>query len=222
MLAGAAGAFAAIHCLRLRNEQVNKAFLALFKPIMREHEKKNIPGAFYFLLGCSASFFLFPLSLGILVVLLLSIGDPAASLVGTLCSLEYSTQQQVSEVSEARGTGNKAHEVESKSNSRDTLCIVKIGATPIWKGKTVAGSLTAVVVGALTAYWSMRSNMLPGFHSDDANSNRNSKVGDMWLCVLAGVACSVGELVPLGIDDNLALPLVAGLMLWPMWPEQSN
>ena len=116
---------------------------------------------------------------------------------------------------------------------------LRVGAVHIVQGKTVAGSITAAIIGALTCYACATlfldmgagagtelgdvGKKYSGAESANSNFGRHGSVAGVdlniaMLSLLAGGACSVGELLPLGLDDNLALPIVAGLLIWPFWP----
>ena len=73
-----------LHILRGMFPAVNAAYLNLFRPILRTHEEKELPGAFYFLLGCALTIGFFPLDIAHCSILCLALGDPAGSLFGNL------------------------------------------------------------------------------------------------------------------------------------------
>jgi dolichol kinase len=50
--------------------------------LMREHEVNSLPASFHFLLGTWLSYFLFDQRIGTLSILILTFGDPIASLAG--------------------------------------------------------------------------------------------------------------------------------------------
>jgi dolichol kinase len=54
----------------------------LFGPLLRPHERDQLPGAFYFLLGTLLVLFLVPLETARYAVLCLSYADPAAAWIG--------------------------------------------------------------------------------------------------------------------------------------------
>lgn len=55
-----------------------------FGPILREHELTQLPGAFYFLLGCLVCAAAFEKRVTVAAILCLGLADPAAAVVGTL------------------------------------------------------------------------------------------------------------------------------------------
>ena len=60
------------HRLRLCNDAANRAFMALFGPILRPDEERSLPGAFHFLLGTASSILFFPKRTAILAILMLA------------------------------------------------------------------------------------------------------------------------------------------------------
>ncbi|KAJ0392764.1 hypothetical protein P43SY_007475 [Pythium insidiosum] len=111
VLFGCAAVFYVLHLLRKRFKQVDELYLSCFHGLLRHDEirKTVVPGAFYFLVGSGAVLAVFPTPVarlailhvrrlpgilrvhldrgrtdGVRFVLELSLGDPTASLVGTL------------------------------------------------------------------------------------------------------------------------------------------
>ncbi len=101
LLVLATAAFYNIHMKRVQDPKWDDWYLQNFGSLLRNHERgeweevdlKNntrrrrsipaLPGAFYFLLGVAFSTFLFPATVARTSVLVLSISDPIAGLVGT-------------------------------------------------------------------------------------------------------------------------------------------
>ncbi|CAM9269810.1 unnamed protein product [Discosporangium mesarthrocarpum] len=71
-----------LHGLRSHHKAVNDAYIRLMAPLLRPHEVHGLPGAFWFLLGAAVAVALFPKPVALQSILHLSLGDPAASLVG--------------------------------------------------------------------------------------------------------------------------------------------
>ena len=76
---------------RLNNKKCNKIFIENFKHLLRPHELYGIinniyllgfPGAFYFIVGVSFSTLLFDKDIATLGILLVTIGDPFAAIIG--------------------------------------------------------------------------------------------------------------------------------------------
>ena len=73
-----------IHRARLSYPGLNRLLVQQFANILRKEETVNVvPAAFWFLLGCAFSILLFPRTVCCLALVHVSIGDPAAGLVGT-------------------------------------------------------------------------------------------------------------------------------------------
>ena len=52
--------FLALHQLRFRMKRVNDLYLRLVGPLLRPHEIRGLPGAFWFMLGAAIAVALFP------------------------------------------------------------------------------------------------------------------------------------------------------------------
>ena len=74
--------FFAIDLARLRTPALQGRFTALFAPLLRKEEDRRITGASYFLVGCLLSVAAFRGEIAVMAVLFLSIGDPAATIIG--------------------------------------------------------------------------------------------------------------------------------------------
>lgn len=83
MLLLATAALGAFHVARLKSDAAQELYLKLFGSLLRPHERRGLPGAFYFLLGTAATTLLCPIGEARLALLCLSLGDPAAAIVGT-------------------------------------------------------------------------------------------------------------------------------------------
>lgn len=71
-----------MECSRLLFPSVNKLFAELFKGLMREKEKNNFTGSFFYLVGATVSIVFFSPPIAISAILFLIIGDFMAALVG--------------------------------------------------------------------------------------------------------------------------------------------
>ncbi|TVQ77812.1 MAG: hypothetical protein EA369_08465 [Bradymonadales bacterium] len=69
--------------LRIRMPQLNERLMSALKLFVREGEQDRLSGMPYYWWGISLSYLLFPLPIANFAVLFLSIGDPAAALVGS-------------------------------------------------------------------------------------------------------------------------------------------
>jgi len=68
--------------LRLRYPQARKAFMLVFGSAIRGHEHSNLTGATYVFTGAVLSIFLFPKEIAVPSLLILSIADTVAALIG--------------------------------------------------------------------------------------------------------------------------------------------
>lgn len=69
-------------CMRLYFPAVNKMFASIFHGLMREKEKNNFTGTFFYLLGSTISIVFFSPPVAIAAILFLIIGDFMAALIG--------------------------------------------------------------------------------------------------------------------------------------------
>lgn len=76
--------FLSIDFLKSKINWISKSYSFFFKSISRENEIKNITGATWFLLGDLISLYLFPERIAIFSMLLLSVSDTVAALIGRL------------------------------------------------------------------------------------------------------------------------------------------
>ncbi len=72
----------ALDLIRFRIAWLNRIFLQSLRLLLKRDEDRRITGATYLLIGACFAFLLFDKSLAIAVLLFLSLGDPAAALVG--------------------------------------------------------------------------------------------------------------------------------------------
>lgn len=73
-----------LEVIRHTSPRFNRFFWKFFRPIMRESEKEHINTSVFFVLSMMSVYALFPLKVGILSMLFLTFGDPAASTIGIL------------------------------------------------------------------------------------------------------------------------------------------
>jgi dolichol kinase len=138
--------------LRLGHPGFGRYVRAMAGAALRRHEREDLAGSSYLVLGCLVAAFVFPRPVAVAAMGYLILGDGLAGLVGR-----------------------------------------NLGRVPLAFGKSLEGTLAGLaanlLVGALT---------LPGLPA-----------------VLLGAAvASTVELLPLPLDDNLAIPLISGTILW--------
>ena len=81
LLALAAGALA-LDLGRMRVGPVNRVYLRVMAPLLKRDEASQITGATYMLVAAAPLFWLYGRDVGVPVMFFLSLGDPAAALVG--------------------------------------------------------------------------------------------------------------------------------------------
>jgi Dolichol kinase len=76
--------FYAIHRARSSSTRVQHHFVQFFGPLLRDNERNvnNLPGAFWFVLGCTIVICCFPMNISRTSILCLAFGDPIAAIVG--------------------------------------------------------------------------------------------------------------------------------------------
>ncbi|NQT62207.1 MAG: phosphatidate cytidylyltransferase [Candidatus Marinimicrobia bacterium] len=68
--------------LRLKSGGIEKMFMRIFGSALRQHEKNNLTGATYVFTGAVVAIFLFPKEIAVPALLILSISDTLAALIG--------------------------------------------------------------------------------------------------------------------------------------------
>jgi len=122
-----------------------------FGRVLREEEKRNLMGSTYFLFSSLLTILLFPKPIAIASLLILTLSDTAAALVGKW-----------------------------------------IGKVPIF-GKTLEGSLTFFLSSFLIVWIYPNLNRFSGS--------------------LAALGATLIEMLPIKVDDNLTIPIVAGAIM---------
>ena len=73
----------AMETSRLRSPRLNRLYMAVFGPILKQSESAEITGATWFLIAAFFTFFFYGPEVALPVLLFVAVGDPAAALVGT-------------------------------------------------------------------------------------------------------------------------------------------
>jgi len=68
--------------LRLKSSGIEKLFMRFFGAALRQHEKERLTGATYVFTGSVVAIFLFPKEIAVAALLILSISDTLAALIG--------------------------------------------------------------------------------------------------------------------------------------------
>ena len=77
-----AGAALLVEAVRLRLPGINSLLVSRFALLLKDTESRKVTGATYFILSALAVFLLFDKPIAVAALLFLSLGDPAAALVG--------------------------------------------------------------------------------------------------------------------------------------------
>jgi dolichol kinase len=86
-LLGAAAFGLCLHSARLRSPRLNVFLIDHLKDVLRPREQVDaIPSAFYNILGCAVTMLIGSADVAAMCVLMLALGDPAASLIGKLAT----------------------------------------------------------------------------------------------------------------------------------------
>lgn len=141
--------------VRLKFPGVNRWFILIFKPLLRDEENSRLTGTVYSLAGALISFLIFPRDIAIMTVAFLAVGDPIATIIGK-----------------------------------------HFGKTR-FLGKSLEGNLACFLACLIVGFIGYSVGL---------------EVGLLAL-LLGAFGAAVAEALPLPLNDNLSLPLVAGLVM---------
>jgi glycerol-3-phosphate acyltransferase PlsY len=153
----ATSVFLAVDVTRLRAPGINRWFLWLFKPVLREKEMSHLTGASYMLLASIIALLAFPRDIAVLALSFLAVGDVVATLVG-------------------QWAGRRK-----------------------FLGKSLEGELACFIACVAIGF---------GFNFYYAGLNFT-----LPTIILGSVCATLAEALPLPIDDNLTMPLFAGVVM---------
>jgi len=167
--------------------------------LQKNHQSKRrrktapaLPGAFYFLLGAFLSTLLFPADVARTSVLVLSISDPMAGLVGSWLSRNRCniTWQQL------------LHRFLRRKDNESNI------ATTVGGESSIAGSIACAVSTIICTY-----AYIPSANPTDGGSVLLFLSFYTRLCI--GILTALAEAIGgrKTIDDNLLIPLVVGLLI---------
>ena len=83
LIGGGALSSLAMEASRFRVGWMNRLFMLLFAPILKQSEVSEISGATWFLIAAFFTFYFYGPAVALPVLLFVAVGDPAAALVGT-------------------------------------------------------------------------------------------------------------------------------------------
>ena len=82
LLSVLAGTAVALEAARFRFAPLNRVLMRLLKPLLKSDEGQTVTGATYMILASLACFLLFDKGIAVSALFFLSLGDPAAALIG--------------------------------------------------------------------------------------------------------------------------------------------
>lgn len=85
LIGGGALLSLALDVARQRTALLNRAYLGILQPILKESESNQITGATYLLIAAFFAFYFFGTEVAIPVLMFVAVGDPVAALVGPHC-----------------------------------------------------------------------------------------------------------------------------------------
>ena len=150
-----AAASLVLDLLRFRVEGLNRLFLRVLNPILKASEDRRVTGATWMLIASCLAFVFLDQTVAAAVLLFLSLGDPAAALVG------------------------------------------QASPGPTIFGKSPVGIVAFVAVSSVVAVAVVLAGGTQAF----------------WVLFAGAVVAAVVEFLPLPIDDNLTVPISAGLVI---------
>jgi glycerol-3-phosphate acyltransferase PlsY len=150
--------FLTFELVRFRAQGINRWFLSLFQPLLREEEASRLSGTSYILIASLIAFLAFPRDVAVLALSFLALGDAVATMVGK-------------QVGKSKLLG--------KTLEGDLACFV-----------------SCLIIGIIFYYAGLNISLL--------------------TILVGSVSAAVAEAVPLPINDNLTIPLFAGLMMTVM------
>ena len=149
-----AGLAIGVELARFTFGRVNDYVFTHIGVLFKEGERRAVSGATYMLIGTVGAFLFFDKSLAIMALLFLSLGDPAAAIVGT----RYGR-----------------HRIFSKS----------------LEGSAAFLSVSLIVAGLFAL---------------------SGAISPVWPMLVGASVAALVELLPLPIDDNLTVPMFAGVV----------
>eukprot|EP00752_Nemacystus_decipiens_P001848 g1781.t2 len=179
-------------------------------PLLRPREIRGaLPGAFWFLLGSAVAVAIFPRDVALQSILHLSVGDPIASVVGA----RLGDRSRILSSGKSLAGTFAAFVVCSVSTLLLFGCCCVLPADEDNNNFRHGGESDS---GRNSCDQNSGSGFIFGDFSACAELSGTDDRGrfllQLWYAWLGGVSGAVGELLPLGVDDNLSMPIVSGGM----------
>jgi diacylglycerol kinase (CTP) len=178
-----ASSYVAVDVLRSRSVRVQRYFVSSLGLVLRDSEHNELTGSSYFLVGSVLSVLLFDKRVAIVAIAALSVVDPIASFAGV-----YMQQWRCQVVSGER-QWHRPRLLAGKSLIASSLAALVCALSTLFvlnRWQREVGELALHDMSLLSAASPIRSSLS------------------------IGIVASLAELAPLGIDDNLTIPLLTG------------
>ncbi|CAM9183305.1 unnamed protein product, partial [Hapterophycus canaliculatus] len=214
LLSFSGAALLVLHHLRRCAKSVDDLYLRFIGPLLRPHEiRGELPGGFWYLLGAAGAVWLFPRVVALQSILHLSLGDPVASVVGIRSGDRY----RVLPAGKSLAGTFAAFLVCLLSTlllfgsccfqppGEDECSAYHGGESNRDCSGSASRSSSALfdIFGAFT---------VPGCDAVGSSNPGRSLSLLLWYALLGGVSGAVGEFLPLGVDDNLSMPIASGVI----------
>ncbi|CAM9982262.1 unnamed protein product [Scytosiphon promiscuus] len=214
LLSISSAAFLALHHLRRCVKSVDDLYLRSMGPLLRPHEiRGGLPGAFWFLLGTAGAVALFPRDVALQSILHLSLGDPVASVVGIRSGDRY----RVLPAGKSLAGTFAAFLVCSLSTLLLFGCWCCQPPGDRDYSDHHGGESSGDRGGGTSRNSGAIRNLFDAFAASGCDAFRSGSPGRplsllLWYSLLGGVSGAIGEILPLGVDDNLSMPIASGLI----------
>lgn len=188
--------------LRLNYDPLNKIYIRLLGPLMRESEYRSLNGVIWYLIGAWFVLTVFPKDIGLMGILLLSWCDTAASTVG-------------------RAFGRYTPSLRKGKSLAGSVAAFAVGvstAAAFWGW--LAPSLGPLSGDNDFPFMFTGTIRLPELIRNSLGLTENQTSISGWpalsiLSIWTGLVASASEAVALfGLDDNLTIPILSGIGMW--------
>ena len=138
--------------VRLRSPRVNRRFMIIFRPLLREGEASTLNGSTYFLIAASILFIFCDKSIAAIALAFVAVGDPVAGMVGGRWGKSRVSSEE-GKISEApRSSRNLGfRRMRGKSLEGSSACFVACLVVGVILAAITHVALWMVVVGAICA-----------------------------------------------------------------------
>eukprot|EP00903_Cladosiphon_okamuranus_P008059 g7773.t1 len=201
--------FLLLHQLRRRLKAIDEFYLRRMGPLLRPSEIRGaLPGAFWFMLGSAVAVAIFPRDVALQSILHLSLGDPVASVAG----VRLGDRSRVLPSGKSLAGSFAAFAVCSMST---LLLFGCYGCVHPSNDETDSSFFHRGGESDRRRDTNSSGSMFGDFSAcaELSGSDSHGRFSlQLWYALLGGLSGAVGEFLPLGVDDNLSMPVVAGVV----------